>query len=168
MRINSLFSGGLITNYYCTSRCAHCLYACSPKWNKQYINKDQVIKNLTKVKEMGCHSVHIGGGEPFLNFTGLLDVLDVANEEQMGIEYIETDSSWFVNKEKGEEQLKTIRAKGVSTLLISISPFHNEYIPYKRVKDLMSACRKTGLSIFPWVQGFILNMILVIYFWMYV
>ena len=154
MKISNLFSGGLITNYYCTSRCAHCLYACSPKWEKQYINIEQTRINFMRARYMGCYSVHVGGGEPFLNFEGLLNVLDVAKEEQMGIDYIETNSSWFVNKEKGEEQLKTVRAKGVSTLLISISPFHNEHIPYKRVKELISSCQKTGLSIFPWVQGF--------------
>ncbi|MBN1181991.1 MAG: radical SAM protein [Bacteroidales bacterium] len=152
--IQTIFSGGIITNYYCTSRCAHCLYACSPKWEKRYITREQARNNFKWIKDLGCYSVHIGGGEPFLNFDGLLDVLDIANQEGIGIDYIETNSSWFVNKEKGEEQLRAIRAKGVSTLLISISPFHNEYIPLCRVKELISACQRTGLSVFPWVQGF--------------
>jgi len=32
-KISRLFSGGLITNYYCTSRCGHWLYASSPQFN---------------------------------------------------------------------------------------------------------------------------------------
>jgi hypothetical protein len=36
--IKNLRSGGLITNYFCTSSCGHCLYNCSPRWEKQYID----------------------------------------------------------------------------------------------------------------------------------
>ena len=37
LNIRQLMSGGLITNYFCTSRCGHCLYNCSPNWEKEYI-----------------------------------------------------------------------------------------------------------------------------------
>jgi len=66
LAINHLDSGGLITNYYCTSRCRHCLYGCSPGWEKRYIDTETTEKNLLKVKGLGCNSIHIGGGEPFL------------------------------------------------------------------------------------------------------
>jgi len=36
--IRRLISGGIITNYFCTSRCGHCLYNCSPQWEKRYID----------------------------------------------------------------------------------------------------------------------------------
>jgi len=36
--IRRLMSGGIITNYFCTSRCGHCLYNCSPQWEKEYID----------------------------------------------------------------------------------------------------------------------------------
>ena len=38
--IKKLRSGGLITNYFCTSSCKHCLYNCSPQWEKRYIDID--------------------------------------------------------------------------------------------------------------------------------
>ena len=40
--IDRLHSGGVITNYYCTSSCGHCLYFCSPKWKKEYIETGKV------------------------------------------------------------------------------------------------------------------------------
>lgn len=38
LNINSLASGGVITNYYCVSRCGHCLYNCSPGRSKKYLD----------------------------------------------------------------------------------------------------------------------------------
>lgn len=37
--IRRLMSGGLITNYHCTSACRHCLYRSSPRWPKEFIAK---------------------------------------------------------------------------------------------------------------------------------
>ncbi len=52
MNISYLQSGGLITNYYCTPQCAHCLYACSPSWSKDYIDSTKVVSNLIKIKSV--------------------------------------------------------------------------------------------------------------------
>jgi len=68
--ISRLHSGGLITSYYRTSSCAHCLYGCSPRWPKDYIDRETVTRNADKIKSLGCTSIHIGGGEPFPNLEG--------------------------------------------------------------------------------------------------
>ncbi|MBW2207433.1 MAG: hypothetical protein JRG79_11030 [Deltaproteobacteria bacterium] len=44
--INGLISGGMITNYFCTSSCGHCLYSCSPKREKDYIESTTLVNNL--------------------------------------------------------------------------------------------------------------------------
>ena len=76
--INRLGAGGIITNYNCSSRCAHCLYRCGPRRDKEYIDTDTLRKNIEKIISLGCNSVHVGGGEPFLNIAGLTRVLAVA------------------------------------------------------------------------------------------
>lgn len=154
LNITHLHSGGLITNYYCTSKCKHCLYGCSPNWEKKYIDDKTAFENLNKVKSLGCYSVHVGGGEPFLDLNGLKDTLIAAREAGVGIDYIETNSSWFKDSEQAVEILKELRSLGAATLLISMSPFHNEHIPFYKVKGVINACQKTGVSIFPWVEGF--------------
>lgn len=80
LSISRLLSGGLITNYYCSSTCRHCLYRCSPRWPKEYISADTVRVNLETVCELGCRAVHIGGGEPLLEPEGVASVLEIANE----------------------------------------------------------------------------------------
>lgn len=143
-----------MTNYYCTSRCRHCLYNCSPRWEKVYIDEETARRNFEAVKGLGCHSVHIGGGEPFLDTEGLKRVLSAARDVGMGVTYVETNSSWFRDMASAVALLEDLRHLGLATLLISISPFHNEYIPFSKVKGVIAACRAAGLSAFPWVNDF--------------
>jgi len=153
-KIEYLHSGGIITNYYCTSRCRHCLYASCPEWENEYIKEDTLAAIIHKIRELGCSSVHIGGGEPFLNPGRLEDVLKTTYQSGMHIEYIETNSSWYRDSKSACHILTRLKNKGLSTLLISISPFHNEYIPFSKVIGVIQACRKSGIQIFPWIQDF--------------
>ncbi len=103
--IKNLRSGGLITNYFCTSSCKHCLYKCSPHWEKRYIERDTVKKNLMSIRALGCRSVHIGGGEPLLRPDKLGTVLEVASEIGISVEYVETNSSWFQDIDSAKDLL---------------------------------------------------------------
>lgn len=155
LTIPRLLSGGLITNYFCTSRCGHCAYFSSPSREKDYITAETAKNVLGHVKEKGCRSLHIGGGEPLLRPKPLMDVLDVFRETGMSVDYIETNSSWFRTVEDAGPLLRELKSRGATTLLISISPFHNEYIPLRKITGLLTACRSTGMNIFPWVESFL-------------
>jgi hypothetical protein len=153
--IKKLRSGGLITNYFCTSSCKHCLYNCSPQWEKRYIDPDAAEKNLETIRSLGCRSVHIGGGEPLLRPGKLGTVLEVASEVGISIEYVETNSSWFKDPDSATALLSRLHEQGLNTLLVSISPFHNESIPFFKVKGVIEAAQIAGVGIFPWVTDFI-------------
>lgn len=154
LTINRLHSGGLITNYYCTSRCRHCLYRCSPWWPKEYISEDSARENCIAIRSLGCRSVHIGGGEPLLKPDQLLRILETAFETGVGIDYVETNSSWYHDHDSATEILENLLTRGVLTLLVSISPLHNEFIPFYKVKAVIEACREVGMGIFPWIRDF--------------
>lgn len=104
--------------------------------------------------ELGCRSVHIGGGEPMLRPEKLENILKVANRVGMGIDYVETNSSWFKDAESAVNVLDRLKSNGLGTLLISISPFHNEFIPFSKVKGVIDAGRKAGIGLFPWINDF--------------
>ena len=148
-------SGGIITNYFCSSSCGHCLYNCSPKWEKQYIDPETAANNLNTIRSRGCRSVHIGGGEPMLRPDGLAAALGIAAEMGVSVEYVETNSSWFKDAGSAETLLKDLRNQGLHTLLVSISPFHNEHIPFSKVKGVIEAAGRAGVGIFPWITDFI-------------
>lgn len=158
MKIGRLASGGIITNYFCTSACRHCLYNCGPHWEKRYISVEIAEQNLRAVKSLGCSAVHIGGGEPLLRPEELGAVLDAARRWGVSIDYVETNSSWFKDPESAEALLSGLRSKGLHTLLVSISPFHIENIPFARTLGVMDAARRAGVGIFPWVAEFIADL----------
>lgn len=158
--IPKLISGGIITNYNCTSRCRHCLYRCSPAWPRDYIDCETTRKNLEMIRAKGCSAIHIGGGEPLLNPESVAMVLDVAAAVGIYVEYVETNSSWFRDLENACMILEELRRHGLTSVLVSISPFHNEYIPFYKVRGVLEACRLTGISVFPWISEFIDDIIL--------
>jgi hypothetical protein len=67
---------------------------------------------------------------------------------------VETNSSWFKDLESAKHILGNLKEKGLKTLLVSISPFHNEHIPFFKVKGVIESCRKTGITVFLWINGF--------------
>ena len=152
--ISHLHSGGLITNYYCTSACGHCLYGCSPHWSKQYIDIANTDKNLRIIRRLGCRSIHVGGGEPFLHVEGLQMVIETSHSLDVQVDYVETNSSWYRDRDTACQLLSSLKRVGLSTLLISMSPFHNEHIPFFKVKGVVEACHDTGIKVFPWISDF--------------
>jgi hypothetical protein len=153
--IKRLRSGGLITNYFCTSRCRHCLYNCSPDWPKEYISAETAETSFRTIQSLGCRAVHIGGGEPLLRPDALAEVLDAAARTGMRIDYVETNSSWYRDPDSAAELLNRLKQRGLHTLLVSISPFHGEYTPFAKVTGVMAAARQSGIRLFPWVDAFI-------------
>jgi hypothetical protein len=154
LSIKRLLSGGVITTYHCVSRCGHCLYNCGPHRSKDYLDARLAERIFARIAGLGCRSVHIGGGEPLLDPKALSVVLDAARRSGMGIDYVETNSAWFVDPQQAEAVLTLLRASGLGTLLVSISPFHNARIPFARVRGVIEACRRCGVQVFPWVADF--------------
>lgn len=155
LAIKRLSSGGVITNYSCMSRCGHCLYNCGPRRSKDYLDEETAERIFRRIADLGCRAVHIGGGEPLIDPEKLFPVLNAARKTGVGIDYVETNSGWFTDANQADALLNRLREAGVHTLLVSISPFHNAYIPYSRVQGVIDACRRTGMNIFPWVNAFV-------------
>ena len=154
-KVNALYSGaGIIVTYKCTAACLHCCYSSSPQRDGAYISRETADKIFALLNKTGCRSVHIGGGEPFINFNGLLETCKSAYDNNVAIDYIETNASWFTDEASVSQKLKELRAAGVDCLLISVDPFHNEFIPYAKIKSLLKCCEKNSFGTFVWQSKF--------------
>ncbi len=153
--IKSLSSGGVITNYHCVSACGHCLYNCGPNRSKDYLDPTRAAAFFHRITRLGCSAVHIGGGEPLLNPRRLIKVLAAARKAGMAIDYVETNAAWFTALKPAKTLLADLKREGLHTLLVSISPFHNAYIPFGRTLGVIDACRHSGMNVFPWVNAFV-------------
>ena len=148
---------GVMPNYECTAACRHCLYACSPSFGGGYMTEPIMDETFGLLREGGCRSVHIGGGEPFIEFDGLLTLLAKAKKFDVFVDYIETNGCWATDEDTIAKHLSAINKAGADTLCISVDPFHAEYVPYAYPLRLAEVCREKGFGYFLWQERF-LNM----------
>lgn len=153
--IFKLTSGGLMVNYRCQAKCGHCLYHCSPDREPDYITPQMAEKVFKRTKELGLLSMHLSGGEPFIDVDALCEVLQVAQQCGMPIDYIETSASWVTDAQTASNAVKRVADAGVRTLSLSISPYHNEYIALDTMFILAQACSDHGVNASLWIDEFL-------------
>ena len=150
-----LMHGGVMANYRCTAACRHCLYACSPERTDGYITEETAGEVAELLRSAGCRSVHIGGGEPFLDFDGLIKLVRILTETGIRVEYIETNAYWAPDSKKCEKYLRELQRAGADALCISVDPFHAEYIPVELPLSLAGMCQRTGYGFFLWQDRYL-------------
>jgi hypothetical protein len=150
----TLTHGGIMVNYQCNAACRHCLYSCSPTRGSGYVDEESARCICRLLKKGRCRSVHIGGGEPFLDFDGLLIMVRKLAEAGIALDYIETNAYWATDA-SCREKLQRLLAAGAETLCISIDPYHAEYVPYGAPLALAELCEKSGMNYFLWRQEFL-------------
>ena len=155
MTVENLRHGGIIANYQCTAACRHCLYACSPERTGGYITKETAESVCKLLRAGGCRSVHIGGGEPFLDFDGLLELIQTVTDAGIAVEYIETNAYWAADKQQAVQRLKKLARAGADTLCISLDPFHAEYVPADLPLSLAKTCQDVGFRYFLWQDKYL-------------
>lgn len=137
-------SGGLILSYKCSAKCRHCIYACSQRWDADWISEDDLYSILKQLSgriisdTKGPNSVglntglHFTGGEPFLNFDLLCKATELADKLKIPSTFVETNCFWATDDKITKEKLKILKAKGLKGIMISVNPFYLEYIPFER------------------------------------
>jgi len=81
--------------------------------------------------------VHITGGEPFLYYDRLVELMTQAHKLKLTpLDMIETNGFWAVNDKIIIERLKLLRSLGMQRLKISWDPFHAEFVDSAVVKRL--------------------------------
>jgi len=144
-----------MTNYECNAACRHCLYACSPDRGGGYITREGAKEICGTLVKGGCLSVHIGGGEPFLDFDGLIALLEECSKAGIRVEYVETNGFWAVDEGQAKKMLQTLLKASADTLCISLDPFHAEYVSYGLPLKLAELCRSEGFGCFLWQERFL-------------
>lgn len=148
-------SSGVITNYNCTAECSHCMFASSPGCKKDYITREMSEKVAELLYRAGTISVHIGGGEPFMDFDGLCTLLSALKKYGIYIDYIETNGYWAKDEGLARRRLEVLRRLGVETIMVSVDPYHIEYVPLESPLRLIELLREYGFDYFVWQQRFL-------------
>jgi hypothetical protein len=78
--------------------------------------------------------IHLAGGEPFLEFERLKKIIKMAVELGIPIDYVETNAFWCKDENTAFDKFSKLKEAGLNAVLISVSPFHVEWIPFSRIK----------------------------------
>ena len=147
-------SAGLITNYKCTFSCKHCLYCSSPKVEEE-VDKELLKKIIDEMAlELKYLDLHIGGGEPLVNYEMVEDIISYVRKKNINLEYMETNG--FLLLKDGEKKVQELKEAGLSCMLLSISPFHNEFISAHNTRKVLGTIISVlgNRGIFPWHTGY--------------
>jgi len=158
IKLPPLEGGGIILTYRCTNRCKHCLVAASPERENRWLDKNAAAEIFGFIKNNSPGAeIHIGGGEPFLNPQCLLDIVETAFERGIRLSYVETNAFWGNNPNKYEPVLKELYKLGLRSILISVSPFHAEFIkPQTSVNAIKMVRGVFGYAgAFVWIAEFL-------------
>jgi hypothetical protein len=131
-------------SYKCTAACQHCMYACSPRWDADWLSPADLERGLAQLAPhiqpapWGAESMslnyglHFTGGEPFVNYELLLAAVQIAEEVGIPSTFVETNGYWCRDDKTARERLTELRAAGLHGIMISVNPFYAEYVPFER------------------------------------
>jgi len=93
-------------------------------------------------REKYLEGIHIAGGEPTMNWPRLLDIIRLAVKMQIRIEYMETNASWCGSRETTQKKMIELREAGLKSLLVSVSMFHAEFVPFSSTRNCVEVARE--------------------------
>ena len=141
MKIPLPYSGGLILSYQCNLSCIHCLYNCRGNW-KGWIEIEKVLDILKTLEKIpNFVSLHLTGGEPFINLPLLIEVVKICRNFEIPF-FVETNCYWAKDKEKAEEILRRLKQNGLNSIMLSFSIFYVYKVPIKNFENAMEVSLK--------------------------
>ncbi|KXA98975.1 hypothetical protein AKJ41_06235, partial [candidate division MSBL1 archaeon SCGC-AAA259O05] len=141
LKINEPRSGGIFLSYRCSGSCRHCMYACSPEWSEDWIEPEKIEGVMDYLSEkiraprmdpksVGLNSgLHYTGGEPFLNYNLLLELVRMGNRFDIPGTFVETNCFWCGEGGTAVERFSELKEAGLDGVLVSVNPFTAEHVP---------------------------------------
>lgn len=85
--------------------------------------------------------IHITGGEPFLYWDRLLEILERGQKQKLGkVDLIETNGFWATSEKIVRQRLKRLNELGMNRFKVSTDQFHQQYV------DIEPVCRLADIA----------------------
>jgi hypothetical protein len=141
-RVPPLLSGGLMLSYRCTNACKHCLYRCSPQQPDEWITLEMAERVFRALGKEPLQDLHLAGGEPTLELDLLTEIIGLARAMGITLSYVETNARWCTDMQTSEAGMWQLKRAGLPAILISVSMFHHEFVPFRNTRHGVEAARK--------------------------
>jgi hypothetical protein len=134
----NLRSIGILVTYRCNIECSHCYINCGPH-RTGVLELDLAERILRGAKDLGLDGsgIHVGGGETFLYFDRVVEILGIAEQLDMTpLAWVETNCFWCKSDDIVRDRLTTLRDAGAGKIWLSTDPYHQEHVPFENVKRI--------------------------------
>jgi MoaA/NifB/PqqE/SkfB family radical SAM enzyme len=138
---------GLLLTYWCNARCAFCYVYSSPD-HRGWMNVTDAVEIWRSLDRLAAEHgqtmrIHLAGGEPFGDWPRLLSLVRAAREAGLTpLEKIETNAFWASGNAVVRARLEQLDALGMSVLVVSTDMYHQEFVPFERVRRCVEVARE--------------------------
>lgn len=135
----------LLTNQ-CSAECSICCFGCSPE-NSGVADADMIRNIIVQASRIsGIRTVGFSGGEVFLQFNLLAEMIGLASE--LGLRTTcTTNGFWAATYERAFQRLVILKEKGLNKLGISMDYFHQQFVKIECLKNILLACKKLDIAV---------------------
>ena len=134
---------GLMLTYRCSAACRFCYYHCSPQASGLMSVETAIESWQGLVRIAGKYAkVHITGGEPFLYFDRMAQILKHASRLGLTpLDSLETNAGVWSSDNELRDQLRFLDDCGLDRLKVSWDAFHEEFIEVDKVRRFIRIAR---------------------------
>ena len=136
---------GLVMTEQCPVGCRHCLSSSTMQGSDMPALETHLswIEQVSRVDR--CKSISITGGEPFLYFQRLLQV--VGGCHTCGLHAnVFTSAYWATDDQRTTRKLQQLAHAGLANITVSADEYHQESIPLANVARVLNAAKECGIS----------------------
>lgn len=136
----------LILTNKCNASCKHCGFDCGPDGEKTMEEKDAIYFIETAYKFSHIRSLCFTGGEPFLYYDKVVNIMSYAAELGLVSEIV-TNSFWACDYKTAFTTLSDLRNLGLANFVTSFDDYHLEYIDVEHIKNAVKAACELKLKV---------------------
>jgi organic radical activating enzyme len=131
---------GFVMTYKCQVSCPHCIINAGPHRKEEMSLADAFdwIRQISAYRNSYIKVLSLTGGEPFYNFENLKKISSFGEEQDLLVSVV-TNAFWASTIDQAVKVLKELPA--IKMLAISTDAYHQESIPFEKVKNAVYATK---------------------------
>ena len=135
---------GFVLTYQCQVACPHCIIKAGPHRTEKMERSDAIswIDQVAGYRDGYIKVLSLTGGEPFFDISLLREVSCYAGEKGLIVSVV-TNAFWASSFDDAVAMLRSLPA--IEMLAISTDVYHQENIPFERVKNAILAARELNI-----------------------
>jgi pyruvate-formate lyase-activating enzyme len=137
----------LLLTYRCNFTCRHCISECTPARQERMTLEDARRWIDEAVEGLAPKLIGYTGGEPFLLYRQLQQLVDYGQQRHGIASGIVTNCFWATSTAATERRVRELHALGLRSLVVSCDDHHLEYVPVEHVKRATQAALALEISV---------------------